>query len=334
MHCWQKKTDFGVRLQYQNACQENHHQHFHIRILFWFQTLQPKLLQIKRLVSESTSAEVPLTSPYTIRLQCRRCGTGSAHWARSDYPPLVQNRSARTIAVLFASLLRDHCALNSTVRTKTKTVEQNWTNRLSCFCHRYQCFFTSFISRLHPFPSLCFYTKESTLTLSEIFPVLPVSWAALKRSRPLNYWERPRPLLCQLEVKEMRSSAGDRMKCTPCLPAAHMRPLTSGLDTHTPQPTILTPDPCCTPGHMLEPPENRPDKNMMITTLILYYKAACKTRATKRFLKESFRPKKKIDLFTCPSAVTPVLIVTWSFRNNLNISSYPTAMLLYILWKP
>ncbi len=247
---------------------------------------------IKQLVSESRSAEFRFTSPYTIRLQCRRCGTGTAHWARSDYPPLVQNWSARTIAVLFASLLRDHCSLNSTVRTKTKTVELNWTNRLSCFCHRYQCFFTSIISRLHPFPSLRLFSKESMLTLSEIFPILPVRWAALKHSRPLNYWERPRPLLCQLEVKEMRSSAGDRMKRTPSLPAAHMWPLTSGLDTGTPQPTNLTPDPCCTPGHMLEPPENRSDKNMMITALILYYKATCKTQTTKRFLKSSSQNRK------------------------------------------
>ncbi|RXN21419.1 hypothetical protein ROHU_023998 [Labeo rohita] len=72
----------------------------------------------------------------------------------------------------------------------------------------------------------------------------------------------------------MRSSTGDRMKRTPCLPAAHTRPLTSELDTRTPPPTNLTPDPRCTPGHMLEPPGNRPDKGKMITALILYYKTA------------------------------------------------------------
>lgn len=110
----------------------------------------------KELNSQKVNGQVQRSlsrSPYTTRLHWSWCGTGTAHAARSGYPPFVQSRSARTIAVLFALPLQDHCALCRTVRTKTKTVEQNWTNRLCCFCHRYQCFFTSFMSWLHPFPN-------------------------------------------------------------------------------------------------------------------------------------------------------------------------------------
>lgn len=76
---------------------------------------------------------------------------------------------------------------------QNQVVEENRTNQLSSFCHRYQCFFffTSFIPRLHPFPSFCLHSKESTFgscqTSTPSIGFLPVSLASLKRSLVLNY---------------------------------------------------------------------------------------------------------------------------------------------------
>lgn len=48
---------------------------------------------------------------------------------------------------------------------------QNWTGQTGCAAFVTDTsVFSPFISQLHPFPSLCLYTKESTVPVSEIFP--------------------------------------------------------------------------------------------------------------------------------------------------------------------
>lgn len=157
-------------------------------------------------------------SPYTTRLHWSWCSTGTAHRARSDYPPFVQKISTKTIAVLFALLLQDHCALCRTVRTKTKTVEQNWTNRLYCFCHRYQWFFHLFYTVASPFPKLMFVLRNPRCICQRCSPsgaFLPVGSASLKRSLALNYWERPQPLLCQGDglVNQWQNETHTQLSC-------------------------------------------------------------------------------------------------------------------------
>lgn len=213
---------------------------------------------------------VPLMSPY-IRPQCRCSASSEIILPALSSGQIRQDNSG--FVCLSAS--RPLC-----IEQLGENQNQNWTGQTGC-----AAFVTDtsvFSPLLYPGFTLfqvCVCTLRNPQCLCQRSSPNTVNWA----SRTLNYWERPWPLPCQLEVEEMCSSTGDRMKRTPCLPAAHTQPLTSGLDTRTPPPTNLTPDPRCTPGHMLEPPRNRLDKSKMITALILYYKTATNTQASKCF---------------------------------------------------